>query len=231
MTTTIKEKLEGILKAVKVAFDAAPIVTPMAAPVIAPAMNMASFPIDGGVPVFVDITDDGIADIDVNDAVFTDEAMTIPYPDGTYSVTGTDVSFTVALGLVISVADADGTGAADAAISEEDFAACLAKFGTGTTDEKVSNLEKVTKHHVAKTAKMQAPASDPLMSQIQAAMASHKADLVKSQSENKALRVAFEAMTEMLQTIGEQKVDKPIDEQPKKPLTTFQAHQLRKSKI
>ena len=71
---------------------------------------MFSYPIDGGSTVFVDCSDDGMADIDANDKVYTDAAGTTPYPDGTYKVTGKDFSFTVAGGMVTAVTDADGTG-------------------------------------------------------------------------------------------------------------------------
>lgn len=70
-----------------------------------------SYNVDGGAPVFVDISDDGLPDIDANDKVFTDAGLTTPYPDGTYTVTGTDFQFTVAGGIVTTVVDPDGTGA------------------------------------------------------------------------------------------------------------------------
>lgn len=73
--------------------------------------NVISYNVDNGQPVFVDISDDGIADIDANDAVYTDETMTTPYADGTYKVTGTDFGFTVAGGIVSSIDDKDGKGA------------------------------------------------------------------------------------------------------------------------
>lgn len=88
---------------------------PAAAPAapVAPVadMQMTSFPVDGGQPVFVNISDDGVPNIDANDAVYSDDAMTIPYPDGAYKVTGTNFGFTVSGGLVSAVDDADGTGA------------------------------------------------------------------------------------------------------------------------
>lgn len=75
------------------------------------ASQMVSYNVDGGQPVFTDISDDGIADIDPGDMVYSDAAMTIPYPDGTYKVTGTDFGFTVAGGIVTAVTDPDGLGA------------------------------------------------------------------------------------------------------------------------
>jgi hypothetical protein len=113
-------KVEEALKKVKEIFTqlAAPVQTP---PVVPPAQaagapagnasNTAQYNVDGGAPVFVNISDDGIAGIDAGDPVFTDAAMTIPYPDGTYKVTGTDFSFTVAAGSVSAVTDPDQKGA------------------------------------------------------------------------------------------------------------------------
>jgi hypothetical protein len=110
---TAKEKVQSILAAVKAAFDAPP--APPAAPAPAAPVDTStavvfSYPVDGGSTVYVDCSDDGVADIDANDKVYTDPALTQPYPDGTYKVTGTDFGFTVASGLVTVVADADGTG-------------------------------------------------------------------------------------------------------------------------
>lgn len=106
---TLKERFLKI----KAAFDGTPPAAPApppAAPPAPPAMKMCSYNVDGGMPVFVDITDDGIPDIDVNDKVYADQAMTTPYPDGTYNVTGTTFGFTVAGGIVTAVNDAAGTG-------------------------------------------------------------------------------------------------------------------------
>lgn len=75
------------------------------------ASQMVSYNVDGGQPVFTDISDDGIADIDPGDMVYSDAAMTTPYPDGTYKITGTDFGFTVAGGIVTAVTDPDGLGA------------------------------------------------------------------------------------------------------------------------
>lgn len=99
---------------VKAAFDGTPPPAPAPNPAPAPAapsgMTSCSYNIDGGVPVYVNIADDGIPDIDMGDAVYSDTAMTVPYPDGIYKVTGTDFSFTVAGGLVTVVTDADNKG-------------------------------------------------------------------------------------------------------------------------
>ncbi len=90
-----------ILKKIKAVFDGAPL-PPAPAP-IAQAATSANFPVDGGDPVYVDISDDGLSDIDTGDLVYADDALTMPYPDGTYTVTGTTFSFTVAAGLVTTV--------------------------------------------------------------------------------------------------------------------------------
>lgn len=107
-----ENKFKEILNKIKAAFDAP--VDP-AAPVAdaePPATaNVVSYPVDGGVPVFTDISDDGVPGIDANDALFTDEAMTMPYPDGTYNITGTTFGFTSAGGIVSMVTDPAGTGA------------------------------------------------------------------------------------------------------------------------
>lgn len=108
---TLKERFLKI----KAAFDGTPPAAPVqpapASPAPAPSgMTSCSYNVDGGSPVYVNIADDGIPDIDQGDAVFSDAAMTMPYPDGTYKVTGTDFSFTVAGGLVTVVTDADNKG-------------------------------------------------------------------------------------------------------------------------
>lgn len=59
--------------------DAAP--TPAAA-----TPKPYSITVPGGVPIFTDISDDGIEGIDPNDKVFTDSTLTTPYPDGTYTL-------------------------------------------------------------------------------------------------------------------------------------------------
>lgn len=75
-------------KALFSAVDVAPV-----APPVAPAA-FESYMIDGGEPAY---TSGAIAQ---NSPVFIDEAMTLPYPDGTYAVTGTSFKFTVAGGIV-----------------------------------------------------------------------------------------------------------------------------------
>jgi hypothetical protein len=119
-----ENKAFSILKKLKAVFDGmdpnlgAPSGgVPSNAPATSPASpngnaaKTAQYNVDGGQPVFVNISDDGVSDIDQNDAVFTDAAMTTPYPDGTYKVTGTDFSFTVAGGVVTAIDDKDGKGA------------------------------------------------------------------------------------------------------------------------
>jgi hypothetical protein len=71
---------------------------------------MFSWAIDGGNPVYVNCADDGMEDIDSGDSVYADEAMSAPYPDGDYKVTGTDFGFTVSGGAVTSVTDPDAKG-------------------------------------------------------------------------------------------------------------------------
>lgn len=83
---------------------------PVPAPPAPGTPKIFSYPVDGGGTVYVDCSDDGIADIDTNDKVYSDAAATIPYPDGTYKVTGTDFGFTVAGGIVTAVQDADNAG-------------------------------------------------------------------------------------------------------------------------
>lgn len=73
--------------------------------------NVINYSVDGGDPAFLDVSDDNLTDIESGDAIFTDEALTTPYPDGTYTVTGTDFSFTITAGVVTSVTDPNGTGA------------------------------------------------------------------------------------------------------------------------
>lgn len=71
---------------------------------------MFSWAVDGGDPVYVNCSDDGMEDIDSGDSVYADEAMSAPYPDGDYKVTGTDFGFTVSGGAVTSVTDPDAKG-------------------------------------------------------------------------------------------------------------------------
>lgn len=107
-----KDKILKLLADVKANF-AAPDVAPgdvAPAATSTPAPMIVSYGVDGGNPVFVDCSDDGIPDIDGNDKVYADPALSAPYPDGTYNVTGTDFGFTVASGLVTTVVDPDGSG-------------------------------------------------------------------------------------------------------------------------
>lgn len=112
-------KIEETLSRIKALFADAPAPAAPAAPAPAPAPPAppagnsnakAQYAVDGGVPVFVNISDDNIADIDQGDSVFTDAALTAPYPDGSYKVSGTDFGFTVAGGIVTAVDDKDGKG-------------------------------------------------------------------------------------------------------------------------
>jgi len=113
--SSIKEKL----LAIKALFNTAPPPAPSPAPLaakdnIAPAAmtaNLVGYPVDGGMPIYTDISDDSIAGLDANDYVFTDESMGTPYPDGTYNVTGTDFGFTVTGGCITNITNPSGTGA------------------------------------------------------------------------------------------------------------------------
>lgn len=73
-------------------------------------IKICSYPVDGGGPVFVDISDDGIADIDLLDKVYSDPGLTADYPDGVYKITGTDFGFTVTGSTVTAIDDPNGTG-------------------------------------------------------------------------------------------------------------------------
>lgn len=160
---------------IKGMFDAPPAPPAPPAPAPAPSGTVTPVPcgymVDGNTPVYVDISDDNIPDIDVNDKVYSDSAMTIPYPDGTYTVTGTDFGFTVVGGIVASVNDADNKGpgtpidasmakppapappappapapvAAAVPITQAQMESMFAKFATGTADERISNLEAMCK--------------------------------------------------------------------------------------
>lgn len=125
------------LKLKKAFQDAPPTGAPVTPPVVTPpaAPQAVCYPVDGGQPVYVDISDDGIPDIDVNDKVFSDQALTTPYPDGTYKVTGTDFGFTVAAGVVSAVTDPDSKGPGmpmgdmgmkDAALADYPWEQCIA---------------------------------------------------------------------------------------------------------
>jgi hypothetical protein len=97
---------EALIK-IKAFFDAPPAPPTDAPPV---AQTVSAYLVDGAGPVYVDNSDDGIADIDANDKVYSDAGLTTPFPDGTYNVTGTTFGFTVAGGMVTAVNDAAGTG-------------------------------------------------------------------------------------------------------------------------
>lgn len=177
---TAKEKVQAALAAVKAYFDvnpAPPAVVDPAAPAATTTAVVFSYGVDGGSTVYVDCSDDGIADIDANDKVYTDPALTQPYPDGTYNVTGTQFGFTVAGGIVTAVTDVAGTGpglpleqaaamatppaapapapaappapkttpAQMAEMTKESMAACFAAFATGSSDDRIANLELVCK--------------------------------------------------------------------------------------
>lgn len=162
-----KVKAQGILAKIKALFDgiippAAP-APPAAPPAGATVATPCSYNVDGSVPVFVDISDDNIPDIDINDKVFTDAPLTIPYTDGTYNVTGTQFGFTVAGGIVTAVNDLAGTGpgtpvvaaAPPAAppvppppatpVTQAQMESMAAKFGTGTSEDRLSNIETMLK--------------------------------------------------------------------------------------
>jgi hypothetical protein len=103
-----------ILAKIKAVFDGSPVAAPVfdAPPVETPAtqQTISAYLVDGSGPVYVNNSDDGIPDIDSNDMVYSDAALTSPYPDGTYNVTGTSFGFTVAGGVVTAVNDVAGTG-------------------------------------------------------------------------------------------------------------------------
>jgi hypothetical protein len=131
--STIKEKLQAI----KALFNTTPPPAPNAnapqthtgtpsatnpptgnplQPVTEPAKmiaNVVGYPVIDAQPIYTDISDDSIAGLDVNDYVFTDESMAVPYLDGTYTVTGTDFSFTVSGGQIVSIDNPSGSGAGE----------------------------------------------------------------------------------------------------------------------
>lgn len=125
----MSNKVLETLNKIKALFADVPPAPPADAPPAPPAAKaLLQYAVDGGDPVFVDISDDGLPGIDAGDMMYTDAAATTPYPDGTYKVTGTDFSFTVTGGSVASVVDPDGNGcgdpvtdAAPAAVPAEDM--------------------------------------------------------------------------------------------------------------
>ena len=119
--STIKEKLQAI-KAIFNTTPPAGFVAPIVAPVVEPvkaedegamAACPVGYPVDGGLPIYTDISDDNVPGLDANDYVFTDEAMTTPYPDGTYNITGTDFGFTVTGSQVTMITNPSGSGAGE----------------------------------------------------------------------------------------------------------------------
>ena len=85
----------------------------------APAVNITMYKVDveGGDPMYTDISDDGIEGLDVADAVYSDEAMTTAYPDGDYTLTD-GRSVTILAGTVseIEASDASDVAATNAAV-------------------------------------------------------------------------------------------------------------------
>jgi hypothetical protein len=172
---TAKEILADLKLKVKDFFDfppTAPAAPAAPAPTQTPAPMLVSYAVDGGQPVFVNIADDGIADIDQGDQVYGDAAMASPYPDGTFKVTGTDFGFTVASGVVSAVTDPDAKGpgtpianattpAAPAAaatppvpptpakppmpVTQAAMREIVQKFAVGDPEQRLSNLELVCK--------------------------------------------------------------------------------------
>ena len=135
--------------------QAAPPVAPPA-PINPSASNddsvVNSYGVDGGQPVFINCSDDGIADIDKGDSAWLDEAMTQPYPDGSYKVTGTDFGFVVTKGVVSDVSDPDQTGAGTSLADEPEptdmsklFSEEFASFKTEFSEVK----EQFTAHKLA----------------------------------------------------------------------------------
>ena len=107
MSTTNKKDL---LAKIKAAFLGEPATSAPAPPAAPTTPTPCAYPVDGGPNVVVDISDDGLPDIDQGDKVYSDTAMTTPYPDGTYNVTGTTFGFTVAGGIVSAVSDPTAAG-------------------------------------------------------------------------------------------------------------------------
>jgi len=144
--STIKEKLQAI----KAIFNTVPPPqsgAPMKAEEdTAPAAmiaNVVGYPVDGGIPVYTDISDDSIAGLDANDYVFTDESMATPYADGTYTVTGTDFSFTVSGGQIVSIDNPSGSGAGQP-LADVDMAAPSAVPPAPTTTDVPVNKPAVS---------------------------------------------------------------------------------------
>lgn len=81
-----------ILQKAKALFSAVEVAPAPVAPAAPAAFE--SYNVDGGEPAY---TSGAIAQ---GSPVFADEAMTMPYPDGTFTVSGTSFTFTVAGGIV-----------------------------------------------------------------------------------------------------------------------------------
>ena len=171
---SVKETIKENLLKIKAIFSTPAPVEPTPAPAKLDAA-IVSYAVDGGLPVYTDISNDNISGLDVNDAVFTDETLATPYADGTYTVTGTKFSFTVAAGVITSIEDADGTGPGEAIkdvepatpptpnpapnpapnepakpatqtqMTPEEMRALYEKFAVGTPEERITNLEIMVK--------------------------------------------------------------------------------------
>ncbi len=149
------EKIMAAMKAIKQIFaDAAPAEG-------ATNPNVISYNVDGGDPVFLDVSSDNINGIDASDKLFSDIDLTTPYPDGTYKVTGTEFEFTVLAGEVTAITDTAGTGAGDPVSTAapapgvdplannpaldmktpEQMREAMEKFATGTPEERITGLE------------------------------------------------------------------------------------------
>lgn len=150
------------LNQIKVMLGIAPVAAPPAAPVDAPPSDPSaatnddavvnSYAVDGGQPVFVNNADDGIPGIAKGDAAWADEAMTQPYPDGSYNVTGTNFGFTVAKGLVSEVSDPDQTGAGSPLVDEpepQDMSKLFSEEFTAFKTEFSEVKEQFTAHKLA----------------------------------------------------------------------------------
>lgn len=111
--------------ALKIKLNAIPLPTATAAtpPTVAP--YMANVP--SGQPMYVDISDDGIPGVDMGDMVYTDAALTAPYPDGTYTLDDGS-SVTVAGGTVTAYTPAAAPPPAMPAAMKAEFAAQKTAF-------------------------------------------------------------------------------------------------------
>lgn len=164
---------KDILLKIKAAFaDPLPV-----APDDTDTKTFVSYAVEGGGSVFVDNTDDGLADIDAGDKVYSDPEMTIPYPDGTFKIAGTDFSFTVVGGSVSTIADPDGTGPGSPIgappVTQPDFVAPPVK----TVEERLQALEAELSSLKAAALATQAPVMPTgLATEVQLQAASQKID-------------------------------------------------------